>query len=121
MHRKVPAGFGGRLRGKGHATERDLAAQPILLRGVPGKHAAQVSLAEDQHPVGDLGSDGQHEAFGAPVAGRWQHQLQNPFFAAAFGFVGLARRHDLAVAGLQPKPVNGQSRATTSWVCAIRG
>ena len=33
MHRKVPAGFGGRLRGKGPHPhrERDLAAQPILL------------------------------------------------------------------------------------------
>ena len=32
MHRKVPAGFGGRLRGKGPHPhrERDLAAQPIL-------------------------------------------------------------------------------------------
>jgi HNH endonuclease len=34
VHRKVPAGFGGRLRGKGpHPHQvRDLAAQPILLR-----------------------------------------------------------------------------------------
>jgi hypothetical protein len=35
--------------------------------GVRSKHLAQVSLAEDQHPVGDLGSDGQHEAFGEAV------------------------------------------------------
>jgi hypothetical protein len=25
-----------------------------------GKHLAQVPLAEDQHPVGDLGSDREH-------------------------------------------------------------
>jgi hypothetical protein len=37
--------------------------------GVRGKHLAQVLLAEDQHSVGDLGSDGQHEAFGEAVCG----------------------------------------------------
>ena len=57
MHRKVPAGFGGRLRGKG-PQQRDLAAQPILLPQVLGEDAAQVSLAEDQHLIGDLGADG---------------------------------------------------------------
>jgi hypothetical protein len=31
--------------------------------GVPGKYLAQVSLTEDQHPVGDFGADPQHEAF----------------------------------------------------------
>ncbi len=38
--------------------------------GVLGKHAAQVLLAEDQHPVGDLGAYGQHEAFGEAVRAR---------------------------------------------------
>ena len=69
MHRKVPAGFGGRLRGKG-PQQRDLAAQPILLGGIPAKNLAQMPLTEDQHPVGDLGSDGQHEAFGEAVRPR---------------------------------------------------
>ena len=40
------------------------------MRGVHGKHLAQVPLAEDQHPVGDLGPDGQHEAFGEAVRPR---------------------------------------------------
>src|SRR3954471_23895906 len=66
VHRKVPAGFGGRLRGKG-PQQRDLAAQPILLHRVSGERPAQVSLAEDQYSVGDLGADGQHEAFGEAV------------------------------------------------------
>ena len=35
--------------------------------GVLGKHLAQVLFAEDQHPVGDLGPDGQHEPFGEAV------------------------------------------------------
>jgi len=37
---------------------------------VPGEHTAQVSLAEDQHPVGDLGADGQREAFREAVCPR---------------------------------------------------
>ena len=41
VHRKVPAGFGGGLRGKGPPL-RDLAAQPILLLQVLGQRLAQV-------------------------------------------------------------------------------
>ena len=40
---------------------------PVVMHRIPGEHTAQVSLAEDQHPVGDLGADGQHEAFGEAV------------------------------------------------------
>ena len=51
VHRKVPAGFGGRLRGKG-PQQRDLAAQPILLRGVLGAAPLRrCRSSEDQHPV----------------------------------------------------------------------
>ena len=39
----------------------------VVAPRVLGKDAAQVPLAEDQHPVGDLGADGQHEAFGEAV------------------------------------------------------
>jgi hypothetical protein len=35
-----------------------------------GKHPAQVSFPEDQHPVGDFGADGQHEALGEAVRSR---------------------------------------------------
>jgi hypothetical protein len=35
--------------------------------GVPSKHLAQVSLAEDQHPVGDLGPDRQDKTLGEAV------------------------------------------------------
>ena len=34
------------------------------------QYPTQVLLAEDQHPVGDLGADGQHEAFGEAVRSR---------------------------------------------------
>jgi hypothetical protein len=37
---------------------------------VPGEHTAQVSLAEDQHPVGDFGAEGQDKALGEAVRPR---------------------------------------------------
>ena len=39
----------------------------VVVRGVSGEHPAEVSLPEDQHPVGEFGADGQHEAFGEAV------------------------------------------------------
>ena len=42
----------------------------VVVRGVLGQHPAQVSLAEDQYPIGDFGADGQHEAFGKAVRPR---------------------------------------------------
>ena len=42
----------------------------VVVRGVLGQHPAEVPLPEDQHPVGDLGPDGQHEAFGEAVRPR---------------------------------------------------
>jgi hypothetical protein len=37
---------------------------------IRGKHPPQMTLSEDQHPVGELGSNGQHEAFGEAVRPR---------------------------------------------------
>jgi len=42
----------------------------VVVGGLHGKHLVQVSLAEDQHAVGDLGPDGQHEAFGETIRPR---------------------------------------------------
>ena len=42
----------------------------VVVGGVTGKDLAQVSLAEDQHPVGDLGPHCQDEAFGEAVRPR---------------------------------------------------
>src|SRR3954454_10796584 len=43
---------------------------PVVMRSVCGKHAAEVLLPEDQHPVGEFGADGQDEAFGEAVRPR---------------------------------------------------
>jgi hypothetical protein len=37
---------------------------------IPGEHTAQMSLAEDQHPVGDFAADGQDKALGEAVRPR---------------------------------------------------
>src|SRR4051794_6323764 len=42
----------------------------VVVRRVYGQHPAEVSLPEDQHPVGQLGADGQHEALGEAVRRR---------------------------------------------------
>jgi hypothetical protein len=73
--------------------QRSMRPMPVVVRGISGKHAAQVSFPEDQHPVDDLGSDGHHEPFGAPVAARSTDSQS--LLRGRLGFVGLARRHDL--------------------------
>jgi len=47
-----------------------MRSRGVVVGGVPGKHPAQVPLTEDQHPVGDLGSHCQDEAFGEAVRAR---------------------------------------------------
>ena len=62
MHPKVPAGFGGRLRGKG-PQQRDLAAQPILLMLKLAQYGCGVSLVDDQEVVEEFAADCPDEAF----------------------------------------------------------
>jgi hypothetical protein len=38
--------------------QRSMRPVPVVVQRVLGEDAAQVSLAEDQHSIGDLGSDG---------------------------------------------------------------
>ena len=42
----------------------------VVVRGIHGKRPAEMALAEDQHAVGELGADVQHEAFGVAVRSR---------------------------------------------------
>ena len=42
----------------------------VVVRGVLGQHPAEVPLPEDQHAVGQLGPNGQHEALGEAVRPR---------------------------------------------------
>jgi hypothetical protein len=51
---------------------------PVVVLRILGEDASQVSLAEDQHLVGDLGADGQDEAFGEAVSHR--ASCDGPFY-----------------------------------------
>jgi len=59
-----------RLRARWTQLEGSMGPLGVVVRGVLGQHPAEVSLAEDQHPVGHFGADGQHEAFGETVRPR---------------------------------------------------
>jgi len=50
--------------------QRSMRPLSVVVRRVLGEDAAQVSFPEDQHPVGEFGADGQHEAFGEAVRPR---------------------------------------------------
>ena len=62
----------GDRRFRARRAEPEGAMRPlsVVVRGVLGQHPAEVPLPEDQHPVGQLGADGQHEAFGEAVRPR---------------------------------------------------
>ena len=56
------------LDGRGGRSSSDRCGRlRFVMHRIPGEHTAQVSLAEDQHSVGDLGADRQDEAFGVTV------------------------------------------------------
>src|SRR3954467_13418261 len=66
VHRKVPAGFGGRLRGKG-PQQRDLAAQPILLPlSYGGSRSGRIPDAARGGVVGIVGEVAGFAPEGAP-------------------------------------------------------
>src|SRR5207344_569563 len=47
-----------------------VGAPSVVVGLVPGEDRFQMSLAEDQHPVGDLGPGGEHEPFRISVRAR---------------------------------------------------
>ena len=48
-------------------SQRSMRPPHVVVRSVDRQHSAEVSLSEDQHAVGELGPNGQHEAFGEAV------------------------------------------------------
>jgi hypothetical protein len=50
--------------------QRSVWPLPVVVRSVGGKHLAEVSFPEDQHPVGQFSPYRQHEAFGEAVRPR---------------------------------------------------
>jgi hypothetical protein len=57
-----------RFRTRRPHLQRSMWSLSVVVPGVLGQHPAEVPLPEDQHPVGDSGSNRQHEAtFGEAV------------------------------------------------------
>jgi hypothetical protein len=75
------------------------------LGGGRSKHPAQMLLAEDEHPVSNLGSDGQHEAFGEAVRA-WTPRRDLDHLDACVRQDRVERCRELpgAVADEEPKP-----------------
>ena len=59
-----------RFRTRRTQLQRSMWPPRVVMHGVPGKYPAKVLLAEDQHPVGEFGADGQYEAFSEAVRPR---------------------------------------------------
>ena len=76
---------------------------------VPGKHPTEVSLAEDQDTVGDLGSDSQDKAFGEAVRTRTPGRDLDHFYARV-GKRRVERCRELSgsIADEEPEPVGCQ-------------
>jgi hypothetical protein len=75
----------GRLRAWWMQLQGAIRPLPVVVHRMSGEHAAQVSLPEDQHPVGELGADGQHKAFGEAVrtrTSRWDLDPRCPHRSA---------------------------------------
>jgi hypothetical protein len=74
--------------------EAAMGPSPVVVCRVLGQDRPQMPLAEDQHPVGDLGPGGEHEAFRVCVCswavGRDLHDLDT-----SPGKDGVKRRSEL--------------------------
>ena len=77
----------------------------VVVVGVHGKHLVQVPLAEDQHPVGDLDADGQHDAFGEAVhPGAPRRDLDHLDLCIGQNRVERGRELAGAIADQEPEP-----------------
>ena len=94
-----------RCRARRPQPQRPMRPPAVVVRGVHGKHPAQVPLAEDQHPVGDLGPHRQHEAFGEAVRPRTPRRDLD-HLDARVGQDRVERRRELSgpVADEEPEP-----------------
>src|SRR6476620_3433213 len=79
---------------------------PVVMHRIPGEHTAQVSIAEDQHSVGDLGTYCQHEAFGVAVRA-WTPRRDLDHLDAGVRQDRVERRRELAGAIADEEPETG--------------
>ena len=79
----------------------------VVMGGVGSKYPTQVLLAEDQHPVGDLGPHCQDEAFGETVC-PWTARRDLDHLDARVRQDRVERRRELTgpIADQEPKPAD---------------
>ena len=53
---------GGMISAWRNKSKRSMGPLPVVVGAIPGEDGPQVTFAEDQDAVGELGSDGQHES-----------------------------------------------------------
>ena len=86
----------------------------VVVRGVLGQDPAEVPLAEDQHAVGQLGADGQHEALGEAVRPRTARRDLD-HLDTGIGQYRVERGRELAgaIADEEPEPAGGGRSTST--------
>ena len=75
--------------------EGAVGSSTVVVVNVFGEHDTQVSLAEDQHAVGEFGSDGADEPFGETVRA-WATGRNPDRLDAHIGQDSIERRGELA-------------------------
>ena len=84
--------------------QRSVWPAAVVVGGVAGKEGPQMSFAEDQDAVGELGSGGEDEAFGEAVCSRTSRWDLHGIYAGA--------GQDASRLGVNPRRVTGMAGAT---------
>ena len=99
-------GHGGVIGAWWAKVQRSVWPAAIVVGGVPSKDVPQMSFAEDQDAVGELGSGGQDESFGEAVRSRTSRWDSHGIDAGA-GQDGIERSGELAGAVADEEPERG--------------
>jgi hypothetical protein len=81
----------------------------VVVRGILGKHSAEMPLAEDQHAVGHFRADGQREAFGEAVRPRAPRRILTTSIPAS---AMTASKESVNPQRKVPSASNGRIRST---------
>jgi len=77
---------------------------PVIVPGVDPQHHSQMRFAVDQHPVGALGPDGPHPAFGIIICSRRsRRRLHNSYVLAGKDSVERGRELGVAIPDEEPE------------------
>ena len=96
-----------------------MGSSPVVMRGVLGQDGVEVAFAEDQHPVGDLGPNGEDEPFRIGVRARGSAAFRAGPGSARRGPRGRPGRAGAANwRGAAPRPRAAAPAVRRSWTPA---